>query len=100
MAEVCDRHGVSRPTGYKWIARYAEGGRHSLGDRSRAPHTCPHKLSTSMTELLCTRLLLPIDDGGSRVALLAHLSRVALDEMRRGEAGVPVLLGVSCVKNR
>ena len=54
MAEVCARHGVSRPTGYKWIARYAEEGRRRLGDRSRAPHTCPHKLSPSMTELLCT----------------------------------------------
>lgn len=53
MAEVCARHGVSRPTGYKWIARYAEEGRRGLGDRSRAPHTCPHKLSTAMTELLC-----------------------------------------------
>ena len=24
MAEVCARYGVSRPTGYKWIARHAE----------------------------------------------------------------------------
>jgi hypothetical protein len=54
MAEVCARHRVSRPTGYKWIARYAEAGRRGLGDRGRAPHTCPHKLSTSIPELLCT----------------------------------------------
>lgn len=37
MAEVCARYGVSRPTGYKWIARYAEEGRRGLADRSRAP---------------------------------------------------------------
>lgn len=54
MAEVCARHGVSRPTGYKWIARYAEEGRRGLSDRSRAPHTYPHKLLTAMTDLLCT----------------------------------------------
>lgn len=30
MAEVCARHGVSRPTGNKWIARYAEEGRRGL----------------------------------------------------------------------
>jgi transposase-like protein len=54
MAEVCARHSVSRPTGNKWIARYREAGRRGLGDRSRPPRTCPHKLSASMTELLCT----------------------------------------------
>ena len=53
MAEV-SRYGVSRPTGYKWIARYAEEGRRGLGDRSRAPHTCPHTLTATMTELLVT----------------------------------------------
>jgi putative transposase len=52
MAEDCARCWVSRPTGYKWIARYAEEGRRGLGDRSRAPHSCPHTLSTTMTELL------------------------------------------------
>ncbi len=52
MAEVCARYGVSRKTGYKWIARYAEEGRRGLGDRSRAPHTCPHTLSATMTDLL------------------------------------------------
>ena len=54
MVEVCARYGVSRKTGYKWIARYAEEGRRGLGDRSRAPHTCPHTLSATMTELLVT----------------------------------------------
>ena len=53
MAELCARHGVSCPTGYQWIARYAEAGRRGLGDRSRAPHTCPHTLSATMTDLLC-----------------------------------------------
>jgi transposase-like protein len=39
MVEVCARYGVSRPTGYKGIARYAEQGRRGLGDRSRAPRS-------------------------------------------------------------
>jgi len=53
-AELCARHGVSRPTGYTWIARFAEEGRRGLGDRSRAPLTCPHALSATMAELRCT----------------------------------------------
>ena len=52
MADVCPRYGVSRPIGYKWIARCAEEGRRGFADRSRAPLTCPHTLSTSMTERL------------------------------------------------
>ena len=52
MADVCPRYGVSRPIGYKWIARCAEEGRRGFADRSRAPLTCPHPLLTFMTELL------------------------------------------------
>jgi putative transposase len=54
MAEVCARYGVSRPTGYKWIARHKEEGRRGLADRSRAPHTCPHALAPAIIALLCT----------------------------------------------
>jgi transposase len=35
MGELCARYGISRKTGYKWLARFDEGGRASLGDRSR-----------------------------------------------------------------
>jgi putative transposase len=37
MSEVCDRFGISRQTGYKWLARYAEAGVDGLKERSRAP---------------------------------------------------------------
>ena len=42
MSELCERYGVSRPTGYTWLARYREGGDGALLDRSRAPQRCPH----------------------------------------------------------
>jgi transposase InsO family protein len=38
MAELCERFGISRPTGYKWLRRAQAGG--SLEDVSRAPHHC------------------------------------------------------------
>lgn len=53
MTDLCDRYGVSRKTGYKWLARFAEGGRRDLRDRSRAPHHCPHKIDAALAELLC-----------------------------------------------
>ena len=36
MSELCDRYGISRQTGYKWIGRYGEEGAAGLVDRSRA----------------------------------------------------------------
>ena len=53
MSERCDRHTISRKTGYKWLARFDAGGRAALGDRSRAPHRCPHRIPADVAELIC-----------------------------------------------
>jgi transposase InsO family protein len=53
MAELCARYGVSRRIGYKWLARFAEEGKRGLANRSRAPHSCPHKIRPVLAELLC-----------------------------------------------
>lgn len=37
LATLCQRFGISRKTGYKWLARYRDTGRAGLGDRSRRP---------------------------------------------------------------
>jgi putative transposase len=42
VAELCPRHGISRTTGYKWIARYEQDGPDGLEDRSRRPHHDAH----------------------------------------------------------
>jgi putative transposase len=43
MTELCERAGVTRPTGYKWLARHQAEGEAGLTDRTRAPHHCPHR---------------------------------------------------------
>lgn len=53
MSELCARYGVSRRTGYKWLARYEEEGRRGLRDRSRAPHHCPHRIEAEIAERIC-----------------------------------------------
>ena len=53
MAELSARYGISRKTGYKWLDRFDQGGREGLGDRSRAPQRCPHKISDAVATLIC-----------------------------------------------
>src|SRR5262244_298349 len=53
ITELCVRYGISRKTGYKWLARFVEGGRRALRDRSRAPHRCPHRIPAATAELIC-----------------------------------------------
>jgi len=43
MSELCRRYGVSRKTGYKWIARYHGEGASGCADRLRKPHNHPNK---------------------------------------------------------
>jgi len=52
MSELCDRFGISRKTGYKWLNRFHEGGKPGLADRSRAPRSCPHKTAPEIEDLI------------------------------------------------
>ena len=40
MTELCERYGITRPTGYKWMDRYRAAGETRLAEHSRAPHEC------------------------------------------------------------
>jgi putative transposase len=48
FAELCRKFGVSRKTGYKWLARYRTEGGIGLIDRSRAPHEHPQMLDPAI----------------------------------------------------
>ena len=41
FAHLCHRFGISRKTGYKWLARAAAAGEAGLVDQSRRPHHSP-----------------------------------------------------------
>ena len=45
FTEICERFGISRKTGYKWVQRYEERGAAGLADHASAPHSCPHKMA-------------------------------------------------------
>jgi transposase InsO family protein len=50
VAQLCRRYGISRKTGYKWIARYGAEGWAGMREHSRAPHTRPHLTPTVLQE--------------------------------------------------
>lgn len=52
MTELCDRYGISRKTGYKWLERYIEDGPEALEDRSRRPQESPHKTPDAIEALI------------------------------------------------
>lgn len=49
-AELCRRHNISRPTGYKWLRRFQDEGLSGLQDRSHRPQSCPHSTSPVVVE--------------------------------------------------
>jgi hypothetical protein len=53
MVELCERYGVSRKTGYKWVERYEREGLDGLREQSRAPHHCPHRMAADVATAIC-----------------------------------------------
>ncbi len=105
MAWICERFGISRKIGYKWLARYREGGAAGLLDRSRArfepgrleplvrdailalrrekPHWGPLKLRAK----LCERHPDQAWPVASSIGALLH--RTGLSQPRRGRRRTP-----------
>ena len=52
MTELCERFGVSRKTGYKWVNRSDDEGPAGLEDRSRRPHHSPNETTDEIRTLL------------------------------------------------
>ena len=50
VAHLCRAYGMSRKTGYKWIARYEAEGWPGIREHSRAPATCPHLTPVALQE--------------------------------------------------
>lgn len=56
MTELCERYGISRPTGYKWLGRWTAEGEAGLVDRDRTPLHCPHRTGTDVeAQLIAAR---------------------------------------------
>jgi len=52
MTVLCERHGISRETGYLWKRRYDADGVGGLEDRSRVPHHLAHSTPVGIVDQL------------------------------------------------
>jgi putative transposase len=52
MTELAVQYGVSRKTGYKWLAEYEAAGVLGLQDRSRRPHHSPHAIALPVVDAI------------------------------------------------
>jgi transposase InsO family protein len=52
MSALCDKYGISRKTGYKWLARVQEHGFSHFEDRSRAPRHHPNQVPGDVEEAI------------------------------------------------
>lgn len=55
MTELCEKYGISRKTGYKWIDRYLHSGPEGLADRSRRPTSSPNATAPEIVQALLTQ---------------------------------------------
>ena len=82
MSVLCDRYGIARKTGYKWLERYEAGGPAALCEQSRRPHISPTATPPAVVAALCAlRTRHPTWGGKKLVTVLARrlpeLPRVA-----------------------
>jgi transposase InsO family protein len=76
FALLCRRFGVSRKTGYKWLARFAREGPSGLEDRSRRPRTSPWRCSDEQeAAVLAVRTAHPAWGGRKIRHYLLHAGR-------------------------
>ena len=52
FSKLCQRYGISRPTGYKWVERYRLEGICGLAEQSHAAHSYPNRIDANIEELI------------------------------------------------
>ncbi len=91
ISELCRRLEISRKTAYKTLERYAKAGEDGLHDRSRRPHTCPHRTRPALEErIIALRLAHPTKG--------AHVLRRMLQD--QGHTDVPAKSTINAILKR
>lgn len=82
MLQLCERFGISRPTGYKWLSRYMQQGSDGLDDQSRRPKRSPLQTPRKVERLIVElRQKYPAWGGRKLRKRLRMLQRVATEDI-------------------
>lgn len=100
MSELCERYGVSRRIGYKWLARFAEDGKRGLADRSRRPHTCPTAIRPVLTELLCEFRRMHPDWGARKLLKVLRGRHPEIEDWPAASTAADLLVRRGLVRRR
>lgn len=91
MTALCRSFGISRKTGYKWLARAAHAGALGLGDRSRRPRTSPTQTAVAMEACVVELRRVRPAWGGRKI-------RHRLQDL--GQTGVPAASPLTAILHR
>lgn len=74
IRQLCRQYHISPRTGYKWLKRYAEGGRAGLVDQSKRPQHSPRQTAERMEQLVLQKRA-ETGWGGRKIAKVLHDER-------------------------
>lgn len=75
VSQLCERFGISRKTGYKWMTIYRRYGVGGLADKSRRPHQSPIRVSDEIEQVIMEQAALYPAWGARKLRSLLMRSR-------------------------
>jgi putative transposase len=99
FAELCERHGISRKTGYKWVDRYNEYGAKGLEEQSRSPRARPRQ-TPAATEEAIVEVRRHHPDWGAKKILRVLRGRSDIHELPKLTATSDILKRNGCIEER
>src|SRR5262245_60919620 len=100
VSELCERYGISRTTGHKWLRRYvADGFEQGLRERSRAPKTCPHRTPRAVEEAVLA-LRARYGWGAANLAAVLATQQPTLPRLARSTVNAILALHGKLRRNR
>ena len=79
LTDLCQKYGISRPTGYKLLERYEQLGIEGLKEQSRAPKNCPHRTPKEILNLIIQEKLKNRKRGPRKIRAQLNRQHPGLD---------------------
>jgi putative transposase len=99
FAELCERYGISRKTGYKWVDRYNEYGAKGLEEQSRRPHARPRQ-TPEVIEKAIVEVRRHHPSWGAKKILRVLRDRPGLGELPKLTATSDILKRNNCIEEK